>query len=262
MAVRIRLKRRGRKKLAMYDIIVADARSPRDGKFIEKLGLYNPNTDPATIELNTDKAFEWVMDGAQPSDTARSILSYKGVMIKKHLQVGVNKGAITQEEADKKYADWMNTKEAKIDEKVEGIAKIKAAINKSAFEAETKVKEARAEMLLKKQSEMIAAEEAAAKKAEAEAAGDDADAPEGEEAPVAAAETTEAAPVEEAPVAEAKEEAPVKEAKEEAPVAEAKEEAPAKEVKEEAPVAEAPAEEAKAEAKPVAEKKDEEKKEG
>ena len=253
MAVRIRLKRRGRKKLALYDIVVADVRSPRDGKFIEKLGLYNPNTDPATIELNVDKAFDWVMDGAQPSDTARAILSYKGVMIKKHLQIGVNKGAITQDAADKKYAEWMKTKEAKIEAKIEGLAKDKAALNKSAFEAEVKVKEARAEALLKKQSEMIAAEEAAAKKAEAEAAGEDAETAEvteGEEAPVA--ETTEATPVEEAPATE--ESAKPVEAKAEAAV----EAAPAKEVevKAEAPVEEKPAKEEDKPAEAKVEKKE------
>jgi small subunit ribosomal protein S16 len=223
----------------MYDIIVADARSPRDGKFIEKLGLYNPNTDPATIELNADRAFDWVMDGAQPSDTARTILSIKGVMIKKHLQIGVNKGAITQEEADKKYAEWMKTKDAKIQAKIDGLAKDKAASDKTKFEAETKVKEARAEALLKKQSEMIAAEEAAAKKAEAEAAGEEASA---DNAEVPAAEPVEA----EAPVAEEK--------KEETPVTES----PAEEKKVEEPV-EAKIEEEKEEsvAKPAEEKAEE-----
>ena len=120
MSVKIRLARRGRKKQAIYDVVVADARAPRDGRFIEKLGVYNPNTDPATIDINEESAFNWVMDGAQPTDTARGILSYKGIMLKKHLQVGVNKGAITQEEADKRFAAWIADKEGKIQGKVDG----------------------------------------------------------------------------------------------------------------------------------------------
>ena len=257
----------------MYDIVVADVRAPRDGRFIEKLGNYNPNTDPATVELNADRAFDWVMNGAQPSDTARTILSNKGVMLKKHLQVGVNKGAITQEAADKKFAAWMTEKDGKVTAKVDGIAQEKAAVDKAKFEAETKVKEARAEALLKKQSEMIAAEEAATKKAEADAAAEDGDevaegdaveataevkaeeAPVEEAAPVAEAKAETEAPAEEAPVEEVKaEEAPVEEA---APVAEAKAEteAPA----EEAPVEEVKAEEAPVEEAPAAEKEEEKK---
>jgi len=91
MSVKIRLARRGRKKQAMYDVVVADSRSPRDGRFIEKIGTYNPNTDPASINLDNDKAFDWIMKGAQPTDTVRAMLSYRGIMMKKHLQVGVNK---------------------------------------------------------------------------------------------------------------------------------------------------------------------------
>ena len=102
MAVKIRLARRGRKARAMYDVVVADARAPRDGRFIEKIGIYNPNTNPALIDIDEDKAFKWVMDGAQPTDTVRAMLSYRGVMMRKHLQVGVTKGAITQEQADEK----------------------------------------------------------------------------------------------------------------------------------------------------------------
>ncbi|RLD23703.1 MAG: 30S ribosomal protein S16 [Bacteroidetes bacterium] len=275
MAVRIRLFRRGRKKMAMYDIVVADARAPRDGRFIEKLGNYNPNTDPATIELNADRAFDWVMNGAQPSDTARTILSNRGVMLKKHLQIGVNKGAITQEAADKKLAAWMTEKDGKVTAIVDGLAKDKAADVKARFEAETKVKEARAEALLKKQSEMIAAEEAAAKKAEAEAAGDEGDeATEGEAVEASAETATEEAPAKEAAPEATTEEAPVEEAKtkEAAPEA-ATEEAPAEEAKaeettpeattKEATPEEAPAEEAAPEAAteeaPAAEKKEEKK---
>jgi len=258
MAVRIRLFRRGRKKLALYDIVVADARAPRDGKFIEKLGNYNPNTDPATIVLNTESAFNWVMNGAQPSDTARTILSKKGVMFKKHLQIGVNKGAITQEAADKKYEEWLKGKEAQTDAQIKTIEDAKAVDSKARFAAETKVKEARAETLLKKQSEMIAAEEAAAKKAETEAAGEDGDTDEtpAEEATEAKAEET---PTEEkAPAEEAKEEATpeakVEEATEEAPAqetvaepSEAKEEAASEEKAEEVPAEEAPVKETVAE---------------
>lgn len=214
MAVRIRLARRGRKARAMYDIVVADVRSPRDGRFIEKLGYFNPNTNPATIELNNDKALDWVMKGAQPSDTARAILSYRGIMMRKHLQVGVNKGAITQEEADKRFAKWLADKEGKILAKVESLQQASAADSKARLEAETKVKEARAEQFAKRQAELAAAEAAA-------------------NAEAAASEKTEEAPaVEAAPVEEAKAATPATEAKEEAPVVEEKtteEEAPAAE---------------------------------
>jgi small subunit ribosomal protein S16 len=110
MAVKIRLARRGRKKKAIYDIVVADARAPRDGRFIEKLGIYNPGTNPRTIVLESDKAVDWLLKGAQPTDTAKSILQHEGVMLKKHLQIGVNKGAITQEVADARFAEWKDSK--------------------------------------------------------------------------------------------------------------------------------------------------------
>jgi small subunit ribosomal protein S16 len=125
MAVKIRLARRGRKKLARYDVVVADARSPRDGKFIEKIGTYDPLTVPATIDINEDSAFNWLMKGAQPSDTVKAMLSYRGVMMRKHLQIGVVKGAITQEVADAKLADWKKAKEAKIASKHEDVSKTK-----------------------------------------------------------------------------------------------------------------------------------------
>jgi small subunit ribosomal protein S16 len=150
MAVKIRLARRGRKKLAKYDVVVADARSPRDGKFIEKLGTYNPLTVPATIELNDEKAFQWLMNGAQPSDTVKAMLSYRGVMLRKHLQIGVVKGAITQEQADAKLAAWVKEKEAKIQTKRDSVSKSKVDSAKARKEAETKVKEARAEAIRKK----------------------------------------------------------------------------------------------------------------
>ncbi|MCB0558399.1 MAG: 30S ribosomal protein S16 [Lewinellaceae bacterium] len=114
MSVKIRLQRKGRRKRPFYHIVVADARSPRDGKFIERLGSYNPMTKPATIEVDRDKAYQWLMNGAQPTDTVRAILSFKGVYYKKHLMRGVKKGAMTAEEAEKKFQDWVEAKEAKI----------------------------------------------------------------------------------------------------------------------------------------------------
>ena len=150
MAVKIRLARRGRKKLAKYDVVVADARSPRDGKFIEKLGTYNPLTVPATIELNDEKAFEWLMNGAQPSDTVKAMLSYRGVMLRKHLQIGVVKGAITQEQANAKLEAWVKEKQTKIEAKRDKVSKSKQDIAKARKDAETKVKEARAEAIRKK----------------------------------------------------------------------------------------------------------------
>lgn len=158
--VKIRLARRGRKKLAMFDVVVADARSPRDGKFIEKIGTYNPQTVPASIVLHDDRAFHWLMNGAQPSDTIRAVLSYRGIMFKKHLQIGVNKGALTQEQADAKLADWVKAKQAKIQEKIDGVAKAKADKAKSRKDAESKVREARAEAIRKK-AEVAAAAPAA-----------------------------------------------------------------------------------------------------
>lgn len=175
--VKIRLARRGRKKLALYDVVVADARAPRDGRFIEKIGTYNPLTNPASIVLKDDRAFHWLMNGAQPSDTVKAMLSYRGIMLKKHLQIGVIKGALTQEQADSKLADWVKSKEVKIQSKRDTLSQSKQVQAKARKEAETKVKEARAEAIRKKQQ--VAAEAPAAAPAE-----------EGTEAP--AAETTEA----------------------------------------------------------------------
>jgi small subunit ribosomal protein S16 len=165
--VKIRLARRGRKKLAMYDVVVADARAPRDGRFIEKIGTYNPLTVPATIDLNDEKAFTWLMNGAQPSDTVKAMLSYRGIMMKKHLQIGVIKGALTQEQADAKLAEWLKSKEAKIEAKRDKATQSKDAIAKARKAAETKIKEARAEAIRKKAE---VAEQQAAAPAEAEAA--------------------------------------------------------------------------------------------
>ncbi len=159
MAVKIRLARRGRKKLAKYDVVVTDSRSPRDGKFIEKIGTYDPLTIPATIKLNEERAFSWLMNGAQPSDTVKAMLSYRGVMLKRHLQIGVVKGAITQEQADQKWTDWKAEKENKIQSKKDNVSKTKEDAAKARKAAETKIKEARSEAILKKAK---AAEEAAA----------------------------------------------------------------------------------------------------
>jgi small subunit ribosomal protein S16 len=194
MAVKIRLARRGRKSRAIYDVVVADARAPRDGRFIEKIGTYNPNTDPASININDEKAFSWVMDGAQPTDTVRAMLSYRGVMFKKHLQIGVNKGAITQEAADKRFEAWMVEKETKITGVVDQLNKAKAADKKTRLEAETKVKEARAEAIASR----VAEAEAVVKAAEAEA--------NAAEAAANVEEVVEEAPVAEAPTEEAKKE--------------------------------------------------------
>ncbi len=114
MATRIRLQRHGRKKRPFYHIVIADQRAPRDGKFIEKIGTYDPNTVPATINIDRDRAFDWIMNGAQPTDTVRAILRYNGVLYRKHLQRGVRKGAFSQEEADKRYQDWLDAKASKI----------------------------------------------------------------------------------------------------------------------------------------------------
>src|SRR3989337_2998051 len=148
--VKIRLARRGRKKLAMYDVVIADARAPRDGRFIEKIGTYNPLTVPATIVLNDDKAFQWLMNGAQPSDTVKAVLSHRGIMLKKHLQIGVIKGALTQEQPDSKLQDWLQSKTTKIESKRDMLSQSKEASAKARREAETKIKEARAEAIRKK----------------------------------------------------------------------------------------------------------------
>lgn len=173
--IKVRLARRGRKRLAIYDIVVAQSRSPRDGRFIEKLGVYNPNTNPATITLNEDRALYWTMNGAQPTPTTRAILSYKGVLYKKHLQVGVNKGAISQEQADEKFNAWKTKKEASIDNKVGNLAGLKEADKKARLEAEIKINQARADALRQKQeAENAAKAEALKAKAETEKSAADA----------------------------------------------------------------------------------------
>ena len=151
MSVKIRLARRGRRNLAIFDIVVADSRSPRDGKFIERLGLYNPIGHPAIVEFNEEKAFQWVMNGAQPTDTVRNILSEKGILLKKHLQIGVIKGAITQEQADKKFNEWKSGKETALTAEKGDLAKKKEDEKKAKLAAEAKVNEARKEAIRKKQ---------------------------------------------------------------------------------------------------------------
>jgi len=167
--VKIRLARRGRTKLALFDVIVADARAPRDGRFIEKIGTYNPSTHPAMINLKDDRAFHWVMNGAQPTDTVKAMLSDRGIMLKKHLQIGVIKGALTQEQADAKLATWLQSKEAKVQTTLDKLTHSKQADIKARKEAETKVKEARAEAIRKK-AEVAAQAPAAPAEGEGEAA--------------------------------------------------------------------------------------------
>ena len=136
MSVKIRLQRHGKKGKPFYWVVAADARSKRDGKFLEKVGTYNPNTNPATIELNLDSAVKWLHNGAQPTDTARAILSYTGALLKHHLDGGVRKGALTQEQADAKLATWLDEKAGKVDAKKSGLSKAEADAKAKAFKAE------------------------------------------------------------------------------------------------------------------------------
>ncbi|MCG1036081.1 30S ribosomal protein S16 [Polaribacter sargassicola] len=145
MSVKIRLQRHGKKGKPFYWIVAADARAKRDGKYLEKIGTYNPNVNPAAIDLNIDKAVEWLQNGAQPTDTAKNILSYKGAMLKNHLVGGIRKGALTQEQADAKFAAWLEEKAAKISAKEEGLSAAQADAKAKAFAAEKAVNEARIE---------------------------------------------------------------------------------------------------------------------
>ena len=167
MAVKIRLARHGKKGYAFYHIVIADSRSPRDGRFIEKIGTYNPNTNPATIELDSDKALNWLKCGAQPTDTCRAILSYKGVMLKKHLLEGVKKGAFTEEVAEERLNLWLEEKETKVQEKKNKLLQEKKAKTKDRLESEAKTNEAKASLIAKKRIEE-AEKEAKAKAAEAD----------------------------------------------------------------------------------------------
>jgi len=144
MATKIRLQRHGKKGKPFYYIVVADARAPRDGRFIERLGSYNPNTNPATIDINFDKTLDWVNDGAQPTDTCRAILSYKGILYKKHLQGGLKKGALTEEQVETKFQEWLDHKDGKITGKKTSLVSAKDEARKAALAAEAKKKENKA----------------------------------------------------------------------------------------------------------------------
>lgn len=217
MATKIRLQRHGKKGKAFFHIVAADTRAKRDGKFIEKLGIYNPNTDPATIEINFDRTLNWVQVGAEMSDTAKAILSYKGVLYKNHLIKGIKKGALTEAQVEEKFAKWLEEKESKVGNKREKLSKeaIRAKADKLKAEAEIAEKRAK-EIEAKNSPEAAVVEESPV--AEESAQETVAEAPAAEEV---AEETPAVEEVEEAPVAEeVTEEAPVAEATEEAPAAE------------------------------------------
>ena len=191
MSVKIRLQRHGKKGKPYYWIVAADSRSKRDGKYLEKLGFYNPNTNPATIEIDMEKSIEWLKNGAQPTKTARNILSYKGIMLKHHLLGGVTKGAFTEEEAEKRFNAWLEEKTKKVEDKKEKLSKEDEERKAKALENEKLANEAR----IKAQNEAPApAEEAPAEEAPAE------EAP-AEEA-LAEEKPAEEAPAEEAPAEE------------------------------------------------------------
>ena len=204
MPVKLRLARHGRKCYAYYHIVVADSRAPRDGRYIERIGTYNPNSNPATIDLDFDKAFDWLTKGAQPTDTVKQILSYKGVLYKMHLMGGVKKGAFDEAEAEKRLDNWVTEKEAKVQAKIDRLAGEADEEVKKQLEAEAKVNEERAAAIAKRDSDLAAEAEAAiAAKRAAEAAAAEPEAVVEEPATEEATET-------EAPVEE--KEAPKKEA--------------------------------------------------
>lgn len=170
MAVKIRLQRHGKKNFAFFHIVVADTRAPRDGRYIEQIGSYNPNTNPATIVLDSERALAWLKVGAQLTLVTRRILSYEGVLLRNHLDGGVAKGALTQEQADQKWNEWKAQRDAKVNAKKEGLAKDAQKKAKETIAAEAKVAAVKAEALAKKREAAIkAAEEAAAEAAEATA---------------------------------------------------------------------------------------------
>ncbi len=168
MSVKIRLQRHGKKGKPFYWIVAADARAKRDGKYLEKLGTYNPNTNPATIDLDIDGSVKWLQNGAQPTDTARALLSYKGVLLKHHLAGGVSKGAFSEEEAEKKFQAWLDEKAGLVDAKVDGLAKVASDTKAAALTAEKEVNEKRkaavveAEEALKAEAAAVVAAETAA----------------------------------------------------------------------------------------------------
>lgn len=201
MPVKIRLQRHGKKGKPFYWIVAADSRAPRDGKYLEKLGTYNPNVNPAVIDLDVDGSVKWLQNGAQPTDTARAILSYKGVMMKKHLLGGVAKGALTEDQVEEKFQAWLEEKANRINAKKEGLSKAQAKAKAEALAAEKAVNEKR----------LAAAAESEAEATAEENAGEDQEAAPETEA-VVETPATEEAPVEEAPKAE---ETPAEEAEEE-----------------------------------------------
>ena len=209
MSVKIRLQRHGKKGKPFYWVVAADARSKRDGKYLEKIGTYNPNTNPATIDLNLDSAVKWLHNGAQPTDTAKAILSYKGALLKHHLDGGIRKGALTQEQADAKLAAWLEAKSGKVDAKKEGLSKAQADAKKKALKAEQDVNAKRLANAAQAEADAIAAESAV----EVE-----------EEAPAVEEVEETVAEVEEIPTAEVvAEEAPIAEVEVEETVAEIEE---------------------------------------
>lgn len=212
MAVKIRLARRGRNKMPIYDIVVADARAPRDGRFIEKLGQYNPHATPAIVTLKNDRALYWLQVGAQPTDTTRKILSVNGVMFKKHLQIGVDKGAITQEQADVKFEAWSKAKEEIRSQKIAKLNSSKEATRSAAFDAERKKKEDKVAAIAKAEADLIAASAPVVEEEVVEVVTEETtveETPAVEESPVV--EVAPEASAEETPAAEVAPEAAVKE---------------------------------------------------
>ena len=191
MSVKIRLQRHGKKGKPFYSIVAADARAKRDGKFLEKLGTYNPNVNPAIIELNVDGAVAWLQNGAQPTDTAKAILSYKGAMLKNHLVGGVRKGALTEEQAEAKFAAWLEEKATRVTAKKEGLSKEQTEAKAAALAAEKAVNEARVNAVKEAEAAIIAEKEAAEAALAAEKAAAEATTEEVVEEEAAAEETTE-----------------------------------------------------------------------
>ena len=206
MSVKIRLQRHGKKGKPFYWVVAADARSKRDGKYLEKIGTYNPNTNPATVELNLDSAVKWLHNGAQPTDTAKAILSYKGALLKHHLDGGVRKGALTQEQADAKLAAWLEAKAGKVDAKKDGLSKAQADAKAKALKAEKEVNAKRIAAAAQAEADAIAAATPAVEEEEVAVEAAAEEVTETEEVVVeAAAEevaTEEAPAVEETPAAE------------------------------------------------------------
>lgn len=158
MSVKIRLQRKGKKKFAFYHIVIADSRAPRDGRFIENLGVYNPNSNPATIDINFDKALSWLQKGAQPTDTCKAILSYRGILYKNHLLNGVKKGALTLEQVETKFEEWLNSKDSKINAKKDKLHQQFNSEIKKRMDDETKVRASKAEAIAKKNAKAVAVE--------------------------------------------------------------------------------------------------------